>query len=110
MRVAIATNGKEGLEDTVSQHFGYANTFTLIEIENGVIKNIEVLDNPAIKLNRRKGPTIANILADKGVSIVIASEMGPGALEALNNKGIKLQKVDAGIRVIDVLKLLGLVC
>jgi predicted Fe-Mo cluster-binding NifX family protein len=47
-RVAIPTKGQGGLEDVVSDVFGRANTFTIFDVEEEKIKNVKVLNNPAI--------------------------------------------------------------
>jgi predicted Fe-Mo cluster-binding NifX family protein len=36
--IAIATRGYEGLEDTVSNVFGKAKTFTMVNVEDGESK------------------------------------------------------------------------
>lgn len=86
MKVAVATLGDKGLEDVVSRHFGHTNTFTVIELENDEIKNVEVLQNPALKLQRKRGPAIAGMLAKNGVNAVIASEMGQVPLQPLRRR------------------------
>ena len=48
VRIAIPTKGRGALEDAVSEVFGRAKTFTLIGIEAGVVKNVKVLENPAV--------------------------------------------------------------
>ncbi|MDI6704564.1 MAG: NifB/NifX family molybdenum-iron cluster-binding protein [bacterium] len=47
IRMAIPTKAYAGLEDTVSEVFGKAKTFTIVEVENGQIRNVQVIDNPA---------------------------------------------------------------
>ena len=42
MRIAIPTEGKMGLEESVAYHFGRGETYTVLD-ENG--KLIEVIDN-----------------------------------------------------------------
>ena len=43
-RIAIPTKSQGGLEDVVSDVFGRANTFTILEVEKRVIKSVEVLE------------------------------------------------------------------
>ena len=47
VRIAVATKGRGGLEDSVSEVFGKAKTLTIIDVENGEVKNVQVVDNPA---------------------------------------------------------------
>lgn len=103
-RVAIATVGDKGLKDRVSGHFGHSKTFTIVDVENGKVKNLKVVQNPAISLSRGIGRTVAQHLASMGVSIVISGKVGPGASIVLNELDIKKIIVRPGQRVIDVLK------
>lgn len=103
-RIAIATTGERGLEDRISGHFGHSKTFTIIEIENGKVKNVQVVQNPAASLSRGIGRTVAQHLVSMGVSTVISGEVGPGASIALDELGMKKLVVTPGQRVIDVLR------
>lgn len=47
-RIAIATDGKNGLEDVVSNVFGRASTFTILETTDEQIINVNIIDNPAL--------------------------------------------------------------
>ncbi|MEM3819519.1 MAG: NifB/NifX family molybdenum-iron cluster-binding protein [Nitrososphaerota archaeon] len=104
LRIAIATNGDRGLQDYVSPEFGHARTFTIVEVEDGKIKNIEVIDNPAKNLGHGRGPIVAKSLGDKGVSMVISGEIGPGASVILDQLGIRRLIVKPGRKVEDVLR------
>ena len=44
LRIVIPTKGKGSLEDVVSDVFGRANTFTIVDVEQGAIKNVKVLE------------------------------------------------------------------
>ena len=44
MKVAISTTS-DGLEDKVSEVFGRAESFTIMEVENREIKNVEGVKN-----------------------------------------------------------------
>ena len=109
MRVAIATCGDKGLHDFVSPDFGHSKTFTIVEIEDGKVKSVEVMNNPAGNLERRRGPTIAKALANKNVSTVISGEIGPGASSTLEQLGIRILIVRPGRKVEEVLREQGLI-
>jgi predicted Fe-Mo cluster-binding NifX family protein len=103
-RIAVATVGDMGLEDAISPEFGYSRTFTIIDVENGEIKNVEVMENPAGNIAHGRGPIIGKCLADKDVEIVVTSEIGPGASAILEQLGIKVMMGKAGQKVEDVLR------
>jgi len=103
-RIAIATVNNKGLEDIISNTFGYSKTFTIIDIENGNIKNIKIIDNPAGSITHGRGPIIAKRLSDMKVEIIISSELGPGASTILKELGISNINVKPGLKVLEVLK------
>lgn len=109
LRVAVTTKGNKGLEDTVSHEFGHAKTFTIIDIQDGMVKNVEVIENPAGSLSHGKGPVVAKYLADMKVNMVISGEVGPGASTMLNELKIKILAAKAGEQVIKVLKINSLI-
>jgi predicted Fe-Mo cluster-binding NifX family protein len=104
IRIAIATKGYEGLEDTVSNVFGKAKTFTVVNVENGEIKNVRVIDNPATALDQGCGPIASRTLAELRVDLVIASQLGPGASELLQHNKITTMLVDYNITVAEAIK------
>ena len=103
-RIAVATVRDRGLEDVISPEFGHSRTFTIIDIENGEIRNVEVIENPAGNIAHGRGPIVGKSLADKGVEIVVTSEIGPGASAILEQLGIKIMMTKAGQKVEDVLR------
>ena len=89
IRIAVATNGKDGLEDVVSNVFGRAKTFTILDAEDEKIKVISIVENPGISYKYGAGPIVAKMLADEGVDIVIAYVLGAGADGLLKQNNIK---------------------
>lgn len=98
-RIAVATKGREGLEDTVSEVFGRANAFTVIDAEEGEIKGVEILENPAVSYKYGAGPIVVKMLIDAGVSIVLATELGPGASALLEQHDVATIAVKPGASV-----------
>ena len=45
MKIAIPTNNKKGLEDTVAEHFGRAKNFLIYDTET---KSFEIYPNPEV--------------------------------------------------------------
>jgi predicted Fe-Mo cluster-binding NifX family protein len=87
-RIAVATNGKKGLEDAISNVFGRAKTFTIVDADNEKILNVKVLENPALSYSHGSGPIAIKTLIDDGVEVVIANELGVGASEILKQHNI----------------------
>lgn len=98
-KVAVPTKGRGGLEDAVSEVFGRAKTFTLVDIENGVVKNVKVLENPAVSYQHGAGPIVVKILIDSGVNVVLSGELGPGASALLEQHNVKMIEVKPSVSV-----------
>ena len=89
MKVAVPTKGNE-----VDDHFGHCEAYTVFSInENKKIISSELLPSPqgcGCKSN------IASILKEKGVGIMLAGNMGGGALNVLKNHGIEVYRGCSG--------------
>jgi predicted Fe-Mo cluster-binding NifX family protein len=84
LRVAIPTKADKGLEDVVSEVFGKAKTFTIVEVEDGQIRNVQVIDNPGASYEYGSGPIAVKTLVDLKVNYVLTAELGPGLQSYLN--------------------------
>lgn len=80
MKIAIATEG-----DSVSEHFGHCEGFTIFEVENKTAMGRQFVGNPG-----HKPGFLPNYLNEQGVNVIIAGGMGGGAIEIFNEKGIKV--------------------
>lgn len=103
-RIAIPTKNHEELEDLVSEVFGKAKTFTIVDVEDGKVKNVQVMDNPASSYDHGSGPVAVKTLADKGVDWVLAGQLGPGASNILEHHNIGHITVEFKTKVSDVLQ------
>jgi predicted Fe-Mo cluster-binding NifX family protein len=100
-RIAVATKGREGLEDVVSEVFGRADAFTVIDTEEGEIKRVKILKNPAVSYKYGAGPIVVKMLIDEGVNMVLATEVGLGASALLEQHDVATMTVEPGTSVKD---------
>jgi predicted Fe-Mo cluster-binding NifX family protein len=96
--IAVPTRGKKGLRDEVSDVFARAPTFTFIELIDGEVGDVKVEENKEAELIQGSGPIVAKNLIDKGVNVVLASELGPGVTTVLEMNEIRIINVDSGLR------------
>ena len=99
MKIAIPTKGDKGLEDLVSDVFGRAKTFTILDIQSGSIAKVEVVRNPAANYKHGAGPIVVKMLTEMNVTIVAAGELGVGPSTLLEMNKIKRIEVKANIPV-----------
>ena len=71
-------------QNVIFQHFGKTQNFKLYEIENGKVLKSEVIDNGGFGHH-----DLAVYLKNLWVEILILGNRGQGAIDALNNAGIK---------------------
>lgn len=91
MKIAVSTISG-GLDDNVSEMFGRAASFTLVDVENGEIKNVEVVRNDFAVRGGGAGVAVSQFLVNKGVNAVITGNVGPNALAVLSSAGVKVYK------------------
>ncbi len=83
MRIAIASEGKTQ-EFQISERGGRAPYYLIFENKN----LIEVIKNPFAKGSGGAGFSVAFMLADKKVNLVIAGRIGENMISALKQRGI----------------------
>jgi predicted Fe-Mo cluster-binding NifX family protein len=103
-KIAVATDGKNGLEDTVSNVFGRAKAFTIVDADDEKIISVSVLENPALSYSHGAGPIAIKTLIDNGVKVVIANELGDGASEILEQHNIIYIQAKPGTNVGEAIK------
>lgn len=85
MRIGIPTMGDRGLEETVSEHFGRAPTFTVVDMENNEVK---IVQNTGEHFGG-VGNT-PELVAGAGAEIMLCSGLGPRAISAFEQLGIEV--------------------
>jgi predicted Fe-Mo cluster-binding NifX family protein len=103
-RIAVATNEKRGLEDVVSNVFGRAKTFTIVDAEDEKITDVRIIENPASTYHHGAGPIAVKMLIDENVEVVLANELGIGASELLKQHKVTIIPVKPGTNVEDATK------
>lgn len=78
---------------TVGKVFGRATSFAMYDQADS---SIILLKNDGINAEHGAGTGAASFLADKGVNVVIAPEVGPKAAAGLAAAGIKMTSAAAG--------------
>jgi predicted Fe-Mo cluster-binding NifX family protein len=85
MKLAVPTTH----DNQVDTHFGHCEFFTVFTVEDGVIKNSQIVESPqgcGCKSN------IASVLQEMGVEAMLAGNMGGGAVNVLNSHGIAVYR------------------
>ncbi len=83
MKTAISSTGKK-LTDNVSEVFARCPYFIIAEIENGKIQKVETIENKIASQLGQAGIAAAQLIAEKDAKVVITKNVGPRALDVLN--------------------------
>jgi predicted Fe-Mo cluster-binding NifX family protein len=102
MRIAVPTRGKRKLTNRLAETFSRAPSFTIVTIEDGQIKSVELLNNPGEASERGAGPLAAKFLKENDVDLLLTGEMGPGARNILEALNIGFELVEQGGTVKDI--------
>ena len=101
--VAVPTS-KGGLDDEVHESLVRAETFTLVELEEGKVKGVKVIENPYKREPYGAGSKVALFLVNLGVNAIISRTDCPKGKMILDSAGVKMVIVDDAIKVEDALR------
>ena len=104
LRIAVPTKTHAGLEDIVSEVFGKAKTFTIIDVKDGKVEKTQVIDNPAASFEYGAGPVAAKKMADLKVNSVVSPQLGPGAQSLLEHYKIRHFLIEPNNKVNDSIR------
>lgn len=87
-RIAVPSEGEGGINGKRSGHFGHCSVFTLIDVEDGNIKNISTIAN----VEHSQGGCLVpvNLLQEHKVNSLIVAGIGGRPLVGFNDVGIKV--------------------
>ena len=86
MLIAVPSDTADGLEATISEHFGHCTAFTIVTVENDSIGEVSILENTAHEQGGCMAPV--NLLKERGVEVLLAGGMGARPLAGFQQFGI----------------------
>ena len=88
MKIALPKDGV-----MPNQHFGKSQSFAIVTIDEQDIVGLKEVSTESLQHNHGG---LSNLLAEQGVTVVIAAGMGEGAYHSLQEKGIEVIRGAAG--------------
>ena len=86
VRIAVPSEGQGGLDGLRAGHFGHCDVFTLVDVEDGEIKEVSILAN---KEHVQGGCMVpVNLLAENEVNALIVGGIGMRPLMGFRQAGI----------------------
>jgi predicted Fe-Mo cluster-binding NifX family protein len=106
MKIAVAASGKD-LDAPIDPRFGRCAHFVLVDAETMACSAV---DNAAAAQGSGAGIAAAQLVANAGADVVIASNLGPNAFQALTAGGIAVYEFAEGTvrQAVEALKAGGL--
>jgi predicted Fe-Mo cluster-binding NifX family protein len=86
MKIVIPTNDNNGTLSKMGAHFGKANFYTIVQIENNEIQDVEVIANPG-HAGGACSNAIMNILNLKPDALIVVG-IGPNPAMGFNKAGL----------------------
>jgi len=83
MKICIPTNGNNGLNDYVGEHFGRVQTYTIVDLETDQVK---VIPNTSHHMGGQGYPP--ELMAKEGVNILVCRGLGRRAIGMFEDFGI----------------------
>jgi len=97
MKIAVSSTGKN-LTDNISEVFARCPYFVIAEIKNQEIKKFEAIKNESENQMGGAGISAAQLMAEKDIKVVITKNVGPRALDVLNQFNIEIYYGDGTIK------------
>lgn len=94
----------DNLDAMVDARFGRCAYFAIVEVEGKEIKDSEMIENLGVRAMGGAGIQAAQIIASKGVEVLISGNIGPNAFGVLSQAGIKIVTGVGGITVKDAVQ------
>lgn len=105
IKLAVPSMGEGGMDGVRAGHFGHADCFTIVDIEDGEIKGSTVVANPPHVEGGCLRPVM--LLADAGATAIVAAGMGMRPLMGFNQQGITVYFDNHTPKVADVAALVA---
>ncbi len=86
--LAVPSGMPGGLDAPMGMHFGHCDIYTIVEVENGAVKNVSTLPN----VPHQQGGCMAPVqhLASHGVKKLLAGGMGMRPLMGFQQVGVEV--------------------
>jgi len=98
MKIAISSTG-EDVKSNVSDIFGRCPYFFIAEIKDNKVEKTEILKNEKIDQSSGVGVLVAQLMAEKNINAVITGNVGPRALDVLNQFDIEIYTGEGTVEV-----------
>jgi predicted Fe-Mo cluster-binding NifX family protein len=95
MRIALTSSTNLGIDDQIFDHFGHTPYFTIVDIQNQLVKKTTIVANPFA--DKHQPGEVPGFLAGLDVNLVIAGGMGARAKDMFTAQNIQVISGASGL-------------
>jgi predicted Fe-Mo cluster-binding NifX family protein len=88
MKIAISTEDQNGLDSSISHHFGRCPYYVLVDLEGMSIAEVTSVENPYFR--QHKPGMVPEFIKNLGVDVMISGGMGRRAIDFFDQFGIQV--------------------
>jgi len=103
MLIAVPSDTTDGLDATISEHFGHCTAFTLVAVADDAIGEVSILENSGHEEGGCMAPV--TLLKEHGVEVLLAGGMGGRPLAGFRQVGIDVRYKEGAGTVREALEL-----
>lgn len=100
-KIAIPVDNKQGLRSEISDHFGRANYFALVSIDEKEIEDVELKENEFKEKKVRAGLAVSHFIAGEKIDILVTKQIGEISFHVLRDHLVDVYKAE-GQRVQEI--------
>lgn len=89
-RIAVPLENNKGEYSTISEHFGQAPYFAIVTLRDDKIEKLEIVENPNVKLSKKRGIETAKFLLGYNISDLITKNIGEGPYHTLKDNLVEI--------------------
>jgi len=97
MKIAISST-TQNIDNQIDETFGRCPYFIIAEIKDGKMEKTEAIKNEGINQSTGAGVLAAQLVVEKKVEAIITGNVGPRALDVLNQFKVKIYKGNGSIK------------
>ncbi|NOQ21166.1 MAG: dinitrogenase iron-molybdenum cofactor biosynthesis protein [Candidatus Aegiribacteria sp.] len=94
MKIVVSSDSNRKLDSSVSHHFGRCPYFTIVDLEENEIINVESVENPYF--NGHSPGQVPSFIKELDADVMLAGGMGRRAISIFENYGISCSTGAAG--------------
>ncbi|NCO28067.1 MAG: dinitrogenase iron-molybdenum cofactor [Caldiserica bacterium CG_4_8_14_3_um_filter_35_18] len=87
MKICFTADEANGIESTVSYHFGHCPYYVIVDVDGNVVKSVESIPNPMAE--GHSPGDLPSYMKEKGIDTIITGGMGERAQEFFKSYNIE---------------------